>query len=107
MQHATGHIHIFGIGLELACSRSSFEGISLKRDKCHFYLKILPTLASVPSYSSSPIPKRMFFFNALQLWKNISDKDFVYSTDLKFKRNYLDCIMRKFTPDSFKTNRIF
>jgi len=59
-----------------------------------------------------PIPrtnsrKRMFFFNALQLWKNISDNDFVYSTDLKkFGRNYFDNIMRKFTPDSFKTDRI-
>ena len=42
------------------------------------------------------------FFKALQeLWKNISDNDFVYSTDLKnFRRNYFDCIMRKFTPDS-------
>jgi len=60
-----------------------------------------------------PIPrincrKPMFFVNALQLWNNISDNDFVYSTDLKkFKSNYFDCITRKFTPDSFKTGRIF
>ena len=50
----------------------------------------------------------MFFFNALQLWKNISDYDFVYSTNLKkFRRNYFDNIMCKFTPDSFKTVRIY
>ena len=60
-----------------------------------------------------PIPhtnsrKEMFFFNALQLWKNINDNDFVYSTDpKKFRRNYFDFVMRKFTPDSFKTDRIF
>ena len=50
----------------------------------------------------------MFFYNALQLWNNISDNEFVYSTDLKkFRSNYFDCIMRKFTPDTFKTDRIF
>ena len=50
----------------------------------------------------------MFFFNALQLWKNISDNDFVHSTELKkFRRNYFDCIMRKFTPDSFETILVF
>ena len=50
----------------------------------------------------------MFFSNALQLWKNISDNEFAFSTDLKkFRRNYFDCIMCKFTPDSFKTDRIF
>ena len=50
----------------------------------------------------------MFFYNALQLWKNISDNDFVYSTDLKkFSKNYFDHIMREFTPDSFKIDRIF
>ena len=60
-----------------------------------------------------PIPrtnsrKRTFLFNTLQLWKNISDNDFVYSTDLKkFRKNYFDCIMSKFTPDSFKTDSIF
>ena len=60
-----------------------------------------------------PIPrtncrKRMFCYNALQLWNNISDNEFVYFTDLKkFRSNYFDCIMRKFTLDSFKTDRIF
>ena len=50
----------------------------------------------------------MFFFNALQLRKNISDNDSVYSTDLKkFRGNYFDYIMGKFTPDSFKTDIIF
>ena len=34
--------------------------------------------------------------------------DFVYSTNLKkFRRNYFDYIMCKFTPDSFKTDRIY
>ena len=43
----------------------------------------------------------MFFFNALQFWKNIGDNDFV--VDLKkFGRNYFDCIISKFTPASLK-----
>ena len=38
--------------------------------------------------------KRMFFFNAFRLWKNISDNGFVYSTDLKkFRRKHFDCII--------------
>ena len=45
--------------------------------------------------------KQMFFFNALQFWKNISDNDF--AVDLKkFRSNYFDCIIGKFTPASLK-----
>ena len=75
------------------------------------YCKFYDTRSRMPY--RLPIPrtncrKRMFFYNALQLWNNISDNEFVYSTDLKkFRSNYFDCIMRKFTPDSFKTDRIF
>ena len=40
-------------------------------------------------------------FNALQFWKNISDNDF--AVDLKkFRSNYFDCIIGKFTPASLK-----
>ena len=43
----------------------------------------------------------MLFFNALQFWKNISDNDF--AVDLKkFRSNYFDCIIGKFTPASLK-----
>ena len=49
----------------------------------------------------------MFLLNALQSWKNIGDNDFVYCIDpKKFRRNYLDSIMHKFTPDSYKTDKI-
>ena len=45
--------------------------------------------------------KQLFFFNALQFWKNISDNDF--AVDLKkFRSNYFDCIIGKFTPASLK-----
>ena len=31
----------------------------------------------------------MFFYNAVKLWNNVSDKDLVCSSDVKkFKRNY-------------------
>ena len=39
---------------------------------------------------------------------NCSDNDFVHSSDVKkFKRNYSDSAMCKFTPDSFKIDGIF
>ena len=45
--------------------------------------------------------KQMFFLNALQFWKNISDNDF--AVDLKkFRSNYFDCIIGKFTPATLK-----
>ena len=39
------HIHVLGIGLELACSGGSCGGISLRRDKCHLHLKSLPYIS--------------------------------------------------------------
>ena len=50
----------------------------------------------------------MFFYNAVKLWNNVSENVLVRSSDVKkFKRNFLDSDMCKFTPDSFKTDRIF
>ena len=52
--------------------------------------------------------KRMFFYNAVKLWNDVSDNDLVCSSDVKiFKRNYCNLIMCKFTPDSFRSDRIF
>lgn len=45
--------------------------------------------------------KQMFFFNALRFWKNISDNDFAIDLN-KFRSNYFDCIIGKFTPASLK-----
>ena len=79
--------------------------LSLKYCKSHNTRSRMPYRLPIPQTNNR---KRMFFFNALQLWKNISDYDFVYSTNLKkFRRNYFDHIMCKFTPDSFKTIRIY
>ena len=53
-----------------------------------------------------PIPRtnsvqRMFFCNEVKLWNNVSDNDLVRSSHVKkFKRNYFDSVMCKFTPDS-------
>lgn len=44
-----GPIHILGIGMELACDRGWYRGISLKRDECHLLLKRLHSLESVAS----------------------------------------------------------
>ena len=50
----------------------------------------------------------MFFYNAVQQWNTVSDNDLVRSSDAKkFKRNYFDSVISKFTPDSFKIDRIF
>ena len=50
----------------------------------------------------------MFFYNAVKLWNNVSENVLVRSSDVKkFKRNFLDSVMCKFTPDSFKIDRIF
>ena len=79
--------------------------LSLKYCKTYDTRSPMPYRLPIPRINSR---KRMFFFNALQLWKNISDNDFVYSTDLKtFRRNYFDCIMRKFTLESFKMTEYF
>ena len=43
-----------------------------------------------------------------KLWDDVTDNDLVCSSDVKkFKRNYFDSVMCKFTPDSFKIDRIF
>ena len=77
-----------------------YKLISLKYCKSYDTRSRMPYRLPIPRTNSR---KRMFFYNALQLWKNISDNDFVYSTDLKkFSKNYFDHIMREFTPDSFK-----
>ena len=79
--------------------------LSLKYCKSHDTRSRMPYRLPIPQTNNR---KRMFFFNALQLWKNISDYDFVYSTNLKkFRRNYFNHIMCKFTLDSFKTIRIY
>ena len=42
------------------------------------------------------------------MWNNVSNNDLVRSSDVKkFKRNYFDSVMCKFTPDSFKIDIIF
>ena len=52
--------------------------------------------------------ERMFFYNAPKLWNNVSDNDLVRSSDgKKLKKKYFDSVMCKFTPDSFKIDRIF
>jgi len=46
------HISIFSIEIDLACNGGFCGGISLKRNEFYLHiLKILPTLASVESYS--------------------------------------------------------
>ena len=52
--------------------------------------------------------KRMFFYNAVKLWNNVSENALVHSSDVKkFKRNFFVLVMFKFKPDSFKIDRIF
>ena len=63
--------------------------------------------------------KRMFLYKAVKQWNNVSDNnslsvihgdnDLVHSSDVKKKLlwNYFDSVMCKFTPDSFKIDRIF
>ena len=60
------------------------------------------------SFARTNSMKRMFFQNAVKLWNSVSDNNFACFSDAKkFKRNYFDLIMCKFTPDSFKIDRIF
>ena len=52
--------------------------------------------------------KRMFFYNGVKLWNNVSENALVHSSDVKkFKRNFFVLVMCKFKPDSFKIDRIF
>ena len=49
------------------------------------------------------------FYNEVEQWNNVSDSDLVRaSSDGKkfIKRNYFDSVMCKFTPNSFKVDRI-
>ena len=46
--------------------------------------------------------KRTFFYNAFELWNNVSENTLVRSSDVKkFKRDFFDSVMCKFTPDGF------
>ena len=52
----------------------------------------------------------MFFYNEVEQWNNVSDSDLVRaSSDSKkfIKRNYFDTVICKFTPNSFKVDKIF
>lgn len=76
------------------------------------YCKLYVTRSQMPY--CLPIPRTksrkliFFFFNVFEMWNSTSDNKFFYSADLKkFKRNYFDCITRKFTPGRFKVDRIF
>ena len=52
--------------------------------------------------------KWMFFYDAVKLWNNVSENALVRSSDVKkFKRDFFNSVMRNFTPDSFKIDRIF
>ena len=47
--------------------------------------------------------KQMFVYNTVKLWNNVSENALVRSSDVKkFKRNFFDSVICKFTPDSFK-----
>ena len=79
--------------------------LSLKYHKSHDRRSRLPYRLPIPRINSM---KRMFFYNAVKLWNNVSENVLVRSSDVKkFKRNFLDSVMCKFTPDSFKIDRIF
>jgi len=65
----------------------------------------LPYRLPIPRTNSM---KRMFFYNAVKPWNDVSDNDLVCSSDVKkFKGKYFNLIMCKFTPDSFRIDRIF
>ena len=52
--------------------------------------------------------KQIFFYNAVELWNNVSENALVHSSDVKkFKRNFFVLVISKFKPDSFKIDRIF
>ena len=79
--------------------------LSLKYHKSHDTRSQLPCWLPIPRTKSM---KRMFFCNAVKLWNNVSENALVRSSDVKkFNRNFFDSVMCKFTPDSFKIDRIF
>ena len=79
--------------------------LSLKYHKSHDTRSRLPYQLPILRTNSM---KRMFFYNAVKLWTNVSENALVRSSDLKkFKRHFFDSLMCKFTPDSFKIDRIY
>ena len=89
--------------------------LSLKYHQSHDTRSRLPYRLHIPRTNSM---KRMFLYRAVKQRNNVSDNnspsiihgdnDLVHSSDVKkFKRNYFDSVMCKFTPDSFKIDRIF
>ena len=74
--------------------------LSLKYHKSHDTRSRLPYRLSIPRTNSM---KRMFVYNTVKLWINVSENALVRSSNVrKFKRNLFDSVMCKFTPDSFK-----
>jgi len=63
--------------------------LCLKYHKSH---NTLPYRLPIPRTSGM---KRMFFYNAVEQWNNVSDNDLVRrsSDGKKFKRNYFDSVM--------------
>ena len=78
--------------------------LSLKCHKSHDTRSRLPYRLPIPRTNSM---KRIFFYNAFKLWNNVSENALVRSSDVKkFKRDFFDSVMCKFTPDGFKIDRI-
>lgn len=79
---------------------------SLKFNKLYDTRSRLPYRLPIPRTNSM---KRMFFYNAVKLWNVVtSNRDFVcFSSAKKFRRSYFDLIMCKFTPDTFRIDRVF
>ena len=74
--------------------------LSLKYHKSHDTRSRLPYRLSIPRTNSM---KRMFVYNTVKLWNNVSENALVRSSNVKkFKRNLFESVMCKFTPDSFK-----
>ena len=58
--------------------------------KSHDTRSRLPHRLPIPCTNSM---KRMFFYNAVKMWNNVSDNDLVCSSDAKkLKRNYFDSV---------------
>ena len=79
--------------------------LSLKYHKSHDIRSRLPY--QLPILRSNSM-KRMLFYNAVKLWTNVSENALVRSFDVKkFNRNFFDSVQCKFTPVSFKIDRIY
>ena len=79
---------------------------SFKFNKLYDTRSRLPYRLPIPRTNSM---KRMFFCNAVKLWNVVtSNRDFVcFSSAKKFRKSYFDLIMCKFTPDTFRIDRVF